>query len=177
MDSPPPLACSVQGCEWTTPPNLPTWELITTLMGQHTQAVHPAGMCFSCPQWVSRIKLPKFGFNWKWITRLMGRNTQADHPAGEQGGNGGGEEDADITETMEMDQDSVDKIKLTKFGFKWNLIRFSSFLSILGIVVSTLGIVGGLAITLLAGIGIFSCEDAAQQVLMSVRLSVCLSST
>ena len=43
MVSPPPLACNAEGCDWTTPPNVPTWELITTLMGQHTQAAHPAG--------------------------------------------------------------------------------------------------------------------------------------
>ena len=90
MDSPPPLACSVEGCPWTTPPNVPTWELVTTLMGQHTQAVHPEG----------------------------GR-----------GGNSGGEQDT-VDNSQEMDQSSVDKIKLTKFGFGLSLIGFSSFLSI-----------------------------------------------
>ena len=43
MAPPPPLPCSAEGCDWTTPPNVPTWELITTLMGQHTQAAHPVG--------------------------------------------------------------------------------------------------------------------------------------
>ena len=105
MASPPPLACSVEGCEWTTPPNVPTWELITTLMGQHTQAVHPAG--------------------------------------------GQGPED----NIMKMDRCSVEKIKLSRFGFKWNLIGFSSFLSILGIVVSTLGTIGSIA-TIATGIGL-----------------------
>ena len=42
MTPPPPLPCSAEGCWWITPPNVPTWELIATLMGQHTQAAHPA---------------------------------------------------------------------------------------------------------------------------------------
>ena len=44
-----------------------------------------------------------------------------------------------------MDHDSVDKIKLSKYGCGLNLIRFSFFLSIFGIVVSTLGTIGGIA--------------------------------
>ena len=154
MAFPPPLACSVEGCHWTTPPNVPTWELITTLMGQHTQAVHPAGGQGGCG----------IGFEWKWITRLMGQHTQADHPGGEQGANGGGEQDTGIIEVnnrREMDQSSVEKIKLTKFGLKYNLIGFSSFLSIFGIVVSTLGAILGLS-SLSIGIGATTdCRELA----------------
>ena len=63
-------------------------------------------------------------------------------------------DNAGITEQniVEMDRSSVEKIKLTQFGFRWNLIRFSSFLSVLGIVVSTLGTIGSIA-TLGLGIG------------------------
>ena len=47
------------------------------------------------------------------------------HPAGGQGGNGGDKPETGITDEanrMEMDRSSVDKIKLTKFGFGLNLI-------------------------------------------------------
>ena len=38
-----------------------------------------------------------------------------------------------------MDQSQVEKIQLTRYGFRLNLIRFSTFLSIFGIVASVLG--------------------------------------
>jgi len=41
--------------------------------------------------------------------------------------------------------DQVDKMKLTKYGFRFNLLRSSSFLSVLGIVVSIIGIIGSIA--------------------------------
>ena len=37
----------------------------------------------------------------------------------------------------------VDKMRLTKFGFHLNLLRFSTFLSVLGILVSIIGEIGG----------------------------------
>ena len=40
----------------------------------------------------------------------------------------------------------VEKMKLTRFGFRLNLIGFSSFLSVLGIVISLLGIIGGIVV-------------------------------
>ena len=40
--------------------------------------------------------------------------------------------------------DQADKLKLTKFGFHLNLLGASSFLSVLGIIVSSIGIIGGL---------------------------------
>ena len=52
---------------------------------------------------------------------------------------------------MEKDGCLVDKMKLSKYGLKLNLIAFSTFLSIFGIVISTLGTLGGIAI-LLVGI-------------------------
>ena len=42
-----------------------------------------------------------------------------------------------------MDQDFVEKIRLTRFGFRLKLIRFSNFLSWFGIVTSLLVIIGG----------------------------------
>ena len=39
----------------------------------------------------------------------------------------------------------VDEMKLTKYGFRLDLLGFSSFLSVLGIVVSIIGIIGGIA--------------------------------
>merc|ERR1712110_209086 len=41
--------------------------------------------------------------------------------------------------------DQVDKMKLTKYGFRFNLLGSSSFLSVLGIVVSIIGIIGSIA--------------------------------
>ena len=38
----------------------------------------------------------------------------------------------------------VDQVKLTKYGFRFNLLRSSSFLSVLGIVVSIIGIIGSI---------------------------------
>ena len=40
--------------------------------------------------------------------------------------------------------DQADKLKLTKFGFHLNLLGASTFLSVLGIIVSSIGIIGGL---------------------------------
>ena len=40
--------------------------------------------------------------------------------------------------------DQVEKMKLTKYGFRFNLLRSSSFLSVLGIVVSIIGIIGSI---------------------------------
>ena len=39
----------------------------------------------------------------------------------------------------------VDQVKLTKYGFRFNLLRSSSFLSVSGIIFSILGIIGSLA--------------------------------
>ena len=128
--SPPPLACSVEGCDWTTPPNVPTWELIATLMGQHTQAAHQAG-------------------------GQGGKQEKLARPTLDTGNTG--------ENIMEIkDRSLVEKIKLTRYGFKWNLIGFSSFLSILGIVVSTLGTIGAIA-TLAIGIW-FSTTRTFQEV-------------
>ena len=42
MAPPPSQSCSVPGCDYTTPENIPTWEMLTTHLNTHTQAVHPA---------------------------------------------------------------------------------------------------------------------------------------
>ena len=41
--------------------------------------------------------------------------------------------------------DQVEKMKLTKYGFRFNLLGSSSFLSVLGIIVSIIGIIGIIA--------------------------------
>lgn len=51
-----------------------------------------------------------------------------------------------------MDQKEVEKIQLTNYGFRLNLIRFSRFLSIFGIVVSVLEIILSIA---LIGVEVF----------------------
>ena len=40
----------------------------------------------------------------------------------------------------------VEKMKLTRFGFRLNLLGFSSFLSVLGIIASIIGMIGGIVI-------------------------------
>merc|ERR1712051_1153939 len=42
--------------------------------------------------------------------------------------------------------DQVEKMKLTRYGFHLNLLRFSSFLSVLGIILSILGIIGDIVL-------------------------------
>ena len=42
MAPPPSQSCSVPGCDYSTPENIPTWEMLTTHLNTHTQAVHPA---------------------------------------------------------------------------------------------------------------------------------------
>ena len=43
MAPPAPQKCwGKADCTWTTPPGIPNWELISTIMGQHIQAEHPA---------------------------------------------------------------------------------------------------------------------------------------
>ena len=38
----------------------------------------------------------------------------------------------------------VDQVKLSKYGFRFNLLRSSSFLSVTGIVISIIGIIGSI---------------------------------
>ena len=40
MAPPAPPACGFSECAWTTPPNVPTWELVIRVMDQHILAAH-----------------------------------------------------------------------------------------------------------------------------------------
>ena len=40
MAPPNPLNCSSPDCDFTTPAGCPTWELMVTVLSQHTQSVH-----------------------------------------------------------------------------------------------------------------------------------------
>ena len=40
MAPPNPLSCSNPDCDFTTPIGCPTWDLMVTLLSQHTQSVH-----------------------------------------------------------------------------------------------------------------------------------------
>ena len=42
MAPPAPVACSVQGCDYTTPANTPTWEIIRDFLQVHASTAHPA---------------------------------------------------------------------------------------------------------------------------------------
>ena len=38
---PPPEACPATGCNYNTPINAPTWEVVLGLLNAHNQAAHP----------------------------------------------------------------------------------------------------------------------------------------
>ena len=40
MAPPAPVSCSVQGCDWVTPANVPTWELLRDMLQIHVGSVH-----------------------------------------------------------------------------------------------------------------------------------------
>ena len=40
--APAPLKCFKEDCEWTTPANIPTWELILKALELHNFSCHPA---------------------------------------------------------------------------------------------------------------------------------------
>ena len=64
MPSPQPLECSHPECGYSTPPGCPTWDLIVTLLTQHTQSVHGGTLTNgSVPQSSKLEKLPRPVFN------------------------------------------------------------------------------------------------------------------
>ena len=66
MAPPTPLACSVEGCDFKTPAGAPSWEIMTTLLTTHTQAVHGGGGGQNLPPSSSRLeKLPRPSFTLK----------------------------------------------------------------------------------------------------------------
>ena len=67
MPPPTPMECSVEACEFTTPPGVPTWELMVTLLTTHTQAVHGGGGApHPAPTTQSKLeKLPRPTFTLK----------------------------------------------------------------------------------------------------------------
>ena len=40
MPPPTPINCSVDDCQWSSPPGVPTWENIITLLNIHSQVAH-----------------------------------------------------------------------------------------------------------------------------------------
>ena len=40
MAPPAPVECSVEGCGYATPPNVPTWELLRDMLKIHIDSVH-----------------------------------------------------------------------------------------------------------------------------------------
>ena len=66
MPPPTPLQCSVEGCEFKTATGAPSWEIMTTLLTTHTQAVHGGGGGQNLPPSSSRLeKLPRPSFTLK----------------------------------------------------------------------------------------------------------------
>ena len=63
MPSPMPLSCSVPNCTYTTPEGAPTWELISTLLGQHTSAVHVVNNATRVQNKLEKLPRPVFSLN------------------------------------------------------------------------------------------------------------------
>ena len=63
MPAPPPLQCSHPECGYETPPNCPTWDLIVSLLTQHTQSVHGGTVIAPSSQLSKLEKLPRPTFN------------------------------------------------------------------------------------------------------------------
>ena len=64
MPSPQPLNCSHPECDYVTPVGCPTWDMIVTLLSQHTQSVHGGTLSNnSVPQSSKLEKLPRPVFN------------------------------------------------------------------------------------------------------------------
>jgi len=64
MPSPQPLDCSHPECEYSTPAGCPTWDLIVTLLNQHTQSVHGGTVSNGSVHQSSKLeKLPRPVFN------------------------------------------------------------------------------------------------------------------
>ena len=59
MAPPNPLECSNPDCEFTTPNGCPTWELMVTLLTQHTQSVHGGNTTAQSGQGSKLEKLPR----------------------------------------------------------------------------------------------------------------------
>ena len=59
MPPPAPLSCSVTTCDYETPTGTPSWELMSTLLGQHTDAVHKGSTHPTTNQHVKLEKLPR----------------------------------------------------------------------------------------------------------------------
>ena len=59
MAPPPQQKCSHADCDWETPAGCPTWELVSTFLTQHTQAVHGGGQGQQPNQSGKLEKLPR----------------------------------------------------------------------------------------------------------------------
>lgn len=67
MPPPPSQKCSVPGCPYVTPDNIPTWEILTTHLHAHTQAVH---MQLAAPKESNVL----FSFRHSNYDNMLGRN-------------------------------------------------------------------------------------------------------
>ena len=59
MAPPPQQKCSHADCEFETPAGCPTWDLVSTFLTQHTQAVHAGGQVQQANQSGKLEKLPR----------------------------------------------------------------------------------------------------------------------
>jgi len=78
MAPPAPVACSVPGCDYTTPANTPTWEIIRDFLQVHASTAHPAQAGAGphhAPAPVSRpeIDLGANEADWRFFTDEFGR--------------------------------------------------------------------------------------------------------
>ena len=83
MPPPTPLQCSSTECDYETPAGCPTWELMVTLLTQHSQTVHGGGHS-TAPQNSKLEKLPRPTFTlnmtesqWSYKKVMWGQLHQA----------------------------------------------------------------------------------------------------
>ena len=64
MAPPTPLQCQSPGCDWSTPPNTPSWEMMVQLLQLHDKNVHPAATNNSpSTTKLERLPRPVFSLN------------------------------------------------------------------------------------------------------------------
>ena len=59
MAPPTPLQCQSPGCEWQTPTNTPSWEMMIQLLQLHDKNVHPAATSNVNPATAKLERLPR----------------------------------------------------------------------------------------------------------------------
>ena len=63
MPTPQPLECSVETCQFQTPAGCPTWDLMVTLLTQHSNSVHGSQSNAITNSKLEKLPRPSFNLN------------------------------------------------------------------------------------------------------------------